>query len=68
MYALMHVVACAFLLVEISHHAATQAADSVEEIMKRVAANQDRAQELRSAFVYDQEIMIRFFRGDGKLA
>jgi hypothetical protein len=36
--------------------------------MRRVAANQDRAQELRSAFVYDQEILIRFFRGNGKLA
>ncbi len=40
----------------------------VEQIMQRVADNQDRARELRSAFVYNQNLLIRFFRGNGKLA
>jgi hypothetical protein len=37
-------------------------------IMARVAINQDRAQEMRSAFVYHQSMLIRFKRGNGKLA
>jgi hypothetical protein len=37
-------------------------------IMGKVAINQDRAQELRSAFVYNQSMLIRFKRGNGKLA
>jgi len=41
---------------------------SVEEIMARVAANQERAQELRTAFVYRQNLLLRFQRGDGRLA
>lgn len=45
-----------------------QTAQSVESIMARVADNQDRALELRSAFVYNQDVLIRFFRGNGKLA
>jgi hypothetical protein len=36
--------------------------------MGRVAENQDRTLELRSAFVYNQDVLIRFFRGNGKLA
>jgi hypothetical protein len=41
---------------------------SVEGIMARVAANQERAQELRTAFVYRQSLLLRFQRGDGRLA
>src|SRR5690348_10915245 len=37
-------------------------------IMAKVALNQDRAQEMRKAFVYHQSILIRFKRGNGKLA
>lgn len=40
----------------------------VEDIMARLAANQDRAEGLRSAFVYDQELRVRFLRGDGRIA
>jgi len=39
-----------------------------EIIMARVAANQDRAQEMRSAFVYHQSMLIRFQRSNGKMA
>jgi hypothetical protein len=39
-----------------------------EIIMARVAANQDRAQQMRSAFVYRQSMLIRFKRSNGKLA
>ena len=42
--------------------------DSVQEIMAKVAENQDRAQEIRSAFVYNQTLLLRFKRGNGKLA
>ena len=45
-----------------------QADETVESIMRRVAENQDKAQGLRSAFVYNQDLLIRFFRGNGKLA
>ena len=45
-----------------------QASEPVESIMGRVAENQDRTLELRSAFVYNQDVLIRFFRGNGKLA
>jgi len=34
--------------------------------MEKVADNQDRAQEMRSAFVYQQTLLLRFKRGDGK--
>src|SRR6266571_3678416 len=40
----------------------------VEEIMARVAANQERSQELRAAFVYRQSLLVRFKRGNGRLA
>lgn len=40
----------------------------VEDIMARLAVNQDRAASLRSAFVYDQELRMRFLRGDGRIA
>jgi hypothetical protein len=48
--------------------AASQAARSAEEIMTRVAANQDRAQKLRSEYIYQQHIRIVTRRTNGKLA
>ncbi len=47
---------------------ALAAQEPVENVVARVAANQDRAQELRTGFVYDQSLLLRFRRGDGKLA
>src|SRR5215471_1432866 len=41
--------------------------ESAEAIMAKVAQNQDRAQEMRSAFVYNQNLLIRFKRGNGKV-
>jgi len=38
------------------------------EIMVRVAENQDRAQEMRASMVYNQNLLIRMKRGNGKLA
>jgi hypothetical protein len=40
----------------------------VEQIMARVAANQERAQAGRAAYVYEQSIQLRFLRGGRKLA
>jgi len=40
----------------------------VEQIMEKVAANQDRAQQIRREFVYRQNVIIRFTRGNGRLA
>ena len=39
----------------------------VEEIMERVAANQDRAEQLRREFVYRQNVTVRLTRGNKKL-
>jgi hypothetical protein len=44
-----------------------QQAEPVESTMAKVAGNQDRAQEIRAAFVYGQELLIRFNRSDGRL-
>lgn len=44
-----------------------QPSESVQAIMAKVAQNQDRTQEMRSAFVYNQALLIRFQRGDGKI-
>src|SRR5271154_6990554 len=41
---------------------------SVDQIMARVAENQARAQDMRRAYVYNQKILTRFHRTDGKLA
>lgn len=41
---------------------------SVESIMARVAENQDRAEALRQAYVYSQSLILRFRRGNGKVA
>jgi len=47
---------------------AAQHPEAPEIIMAKVAQNQDRAQEMRKAFVYHQSLLIRFKRGNGKLA
>ena len=44
-----------------------QQPESAEVIMAKVAQNQDSAQEMRSAFVYNQNLFIRFKRGNGKV-
>jgi hypothetical protein len=40
---------------------------SADEIMQRVAANQDSAQELRSAYVYHQKVRVRALDSKGKV-
>ena len=42
--------------------------ESAGEIMSRLAANQERAEQMRSAFVYKQSVLIRFRRSNGKFA
>lgn len=42
--------------------------ETADSIMARVAENQRRAQEMRTAFTYHQSVMIRFNRSNGKLA
>jgi hypothetical protein len=41
---------------------------SVGQIMTRVAENQARAQDMRRAYIYNQKVMARFHRTNGKLA
>lgn len=41
---------------------------SAEAIMARVAENQDRAEEMRTSFVYRQSVLVRLNRSSGKLA
>ncbi|HUD98315.1 MAG TPA: hypothetical protein VMR62_01985 [Bryobacteraceae bacterium] len=41
---------------------------TVDQIMARVAENQARTQEMRRAYVYNQKILARFHRTNGKLA
>ena len=41
---------------------------SVDQIMARVAENQARAQDLRRGYVYNQKVVARFHRTNGKLA
>jgi len=43
-------------------------ATTAEGIMLRVALNQDRDQEMRAAFVYHQNVMVRLHRTNGKFA
>src|SRR2546423_10390000 len=45
-----------------------QQTEPADIIMAKVATNQDRAQHMRSAFVYHQSMLIRFMRGHGKIA
>ncbi len=40
----------------------------IDQIMARVAENQTHAQEMRRAYVYNQKILARFHRANGKLA
>ena len=40
---------------------------SADEIMRRVAANQDSAQELRSAYVYQQKVLVRSLDSKGRV-
>jgi hypothetical protein len=47
---------------------AGQQPEPADIIMAKVAVNQERAQAARSAFVYHQSMLIRFKRGNGKLA
>jgi hypothetical protein len=57
----------AITLAVLSWYAAKQP-EPADIIMAKVALNQDRAQEMRSAFVYHQSMLIRFKRSNGKLA
>jgi len=41
---------------------------SVDEIMARVAENQDRAKQARTEWVYQQDVLARLHRSNGKLA
>lgn len=41
---------------------------TAEDVMARVAENQDRAQKMRSAFVYRQNVLVRLKHLNGKLA
>jgi hypothetical protein len=47
--------------------AAAPPALTADQIMARVAENQDRAQQMRTAYVYHQEVLIRLNRSNGKL-
>ena len=47
---------------------ACAATPGAAEIMARVAVNQDRAQAARSAWVYEQSVLVRMKRPNGKLA
>jgi len=48
--------------------AGDQPVPSVEEIMARVAANQDREEKVRAEYVYQQRIHVASLRTNGKLA
>src|SRR5450631_4579601 len=41
---------------------------TVDQIMARVAENQVRAQDMRRAYIYNQKVLARFHRTNGKLA
>lgn len=47
---------------------AMAAAPSADEIMQRVAENQDKAESARANFVYDQNVFVRLQRAGGKTA
>src|SRR6516225_1177487 len=57
----------AIALAVLTWYAAKQP-EPADIIMARLAVNQGRAQEMRKFFVYHQSILIRFKRGNGKLA
>jgi len=62
----LNFLACATLMSCPSLSTATEK-PTVEQIMERVAANQDRAQDLRREFVYRQNVVVRLTRGNKKL-
>src|SRR5437867_11899690 len=57
----------AIALAVLAWYAAKQP-EPADLIMARVALNQDRAQQMRSAFVYHQNMLIRFKRSNHKPA
>jgi hypothetical protein len=57
----------AIVLTVLACYAAKQP-EQADLIMARVALKQDRAQQMRSAFVYHQKMLIRFQRSNHKLA
>lgn len=56
-----------FLILLVAGVAYAGSAVTADEIMARVAENQERAQKLRSEFVYQQKLLIRLRDGKGKL-
>src|SRR5579871_770121 len=56
------------LLLLLLQAAAQPPALTVDEIMARVAENQDRAREARTEWVFHQDVLARLHRGNGKLA
>jgi hypothetical protein len=48
--------------------AAPEESLTADSIMARLAENQDRAEHLRTAFVYHQNVLVRIHRANGKLA
>ncbi len=60
---------CVLLLASLGTLAsADQPSPSVDDIMARVAANQDRAEQARAEYVYQQRIHVATLRTNGKLA
>lgn len=55
------------LLISLAASPALAEEPTVDQIMSRVAANQARAQEMRRAFIYNQKVLARFHRTNGKL-
>ena len=45
----------------------TSAQPTAEEIMARVAENQDKAEAARTAWVYDMKVFVRLLRSGGKV-
>ncbi len=65
----MFKLSCVLLLASLGTFAsADQPSPSVDEIMARVAANQDRAEQARAEYVYQQRIHVATLRTNGKLA
>jgi hypothetical protein len=57
-----------FILLSLAILPALAEEPTVDQIMARVADNQARAQDMRRAYVYNQKILTRFHRTNGKLA
>lgn len=58
----------ALLTLAVAAAAACQTSETAESIMARVAVNQDRAERLRSSFVYRQNLLMSVRRANHKLA